>query len=94
MASYGGSQLGPWMGAREEDDTIAPRWVLSMEVTLAKGEWPGPYTKEISVNGRKPAALVRSKQEDRNDEDCAYGGVGTVLRGTQPTDRAASRHTA
>jgi hypothetical protein len=65
-----------------------------MEVTLAKVEWPGPYTKEISVNGRKPAALVRSKQEDRNDEDCAYGGVGTVLRGTQPTDRAASCHTA
>ncbi len=36
----------------------------------------------------------RSKQEDRNDEHCAYGVVGTVLRGTQPTDRAASRHTA
>ena len=32
-----------------------------MEVTLAKVEWPGPYTKEISVNGRKPAALVPLK---------------------------------
>ena len=25
MASYGGSQLGPWMGAREEDDTIGAK---------------------------------------------------------------------
>jgi hypothetical protein len=96
MASYGGSQLGPWLDAREEDDTMGAKVgaLDGGDVGQSRVARTIHQVDKCQWNGRKPAALLPLKAGAQERWALRLRGVGTVLRGTQPTDRAASRHTA
>jgi hypothetical protein len=51
---------------------------------------------EVSDNGMHGSRprWCCSKEEQRNNEHCVSGGVGSVAGGAQPANRAASRHGA